>query len=70
MLLFFIKKLFGPSDSVGNVSLNLTMSNVLNDNDREKLECASTIEEIKNVVFQMKKNKAPGPDGLPIEFYQ
>ena len=55
MLLFFIKKLFGPSDSVGNVSLNLTMPNVLNDNDKRKLECAFTMEEIKNDVFQMKK---------------
>jgi hypothetical protein len=29
-----------------------------------------TEEEIKNVVDQMEKNKAAGPDGFPIEFYQ
>lgn len=29
-----------------------------------------TLKEIRAAVFQMKKNKEPGPDGLPIEFYQ
>ncbi len=29
-----------------------------------------TISEIKNVICSMKNNKAPGPDGLPIEFYK
>jgi hypothetical protein len=27
-------------------------------------------EEIKSVIDQMEKNKAAGPDGFPIEFYQ
>lgn len=27
-------------------------------------------EEIKMALFQMEKNKAPGPDKIPIEFYQ
>jgi hypothetical protein len=26
--------------------------------------------EVKEAVFQMKHNKAPGPDGFPAEFYQ
>ena len=26
--------------------------------------------EIKNALFQMEKNKAAGPDKIPIEFYQ
>ena len=43
---------------------------VLDDIDREKLDREFTLEEIKKVVFEMKTNKAPGPDGLPIEFYQ
>jgi len=29
-----------------------------------------TEEEVKNVIFQMEHNKAPGPDGFPPEFYQ
>jgi hypothetical protein len=28
-----------------------------------------TMEEVKHVIDQMKKNKAAGPDGFPIEFY-
>ena len=66
----FYKKLFGPNDNVGNVTINLPMSSVLSETDKEKLCQAFSMEEIKYAVFQMKKNKAPGPDGLPIEFYQ
>ena len=29
-----------------------------------------TKTEVKDVVFQMEHNKAPGPDGFPVEFYQ
>ena len=29
-----------------------------------------TLEELEKIVFQMKKGKAPGPDGFPIEFFQ
>ena len=28
------------------------------------------LEELEKVVFGMKKGKAPGPDGFPIEFFQ
>jgi hypothetical protein len=28
------------------------------------------LEEIKDVVFELKHNKAAGPDGFPVEFYQ
>ena len=29
-----------------------------------------TEKEVKEVIDQMEKNKAAGPDGIPIEFYQ
>jgi hypothetical protein len=29
-----------------------------------------TEQEVKEAVFQMKHNKAPGPDDFPVEFYQ
>jgi hypothetical protein len=28
------------------------------------------LEEVKEAVMQMERNKAPGPDGFPAEFYQ
>jgi hypothetical protein len=27
-------------------------------------------EEVRKAIFQMERNKAPGPDGFPAEFYQ
>jgi hypothetical protein len=27
-------------------------------------------KEVREAIFQMKHNKAPGPDGFPAEFYQ
>jgi len=29
-----------------------------------------TINDIRNTISSMKNNKAPGPDGIPIEFYK
>ena len=29
-----------------------------------------TETEVRDAVFQMEHNKAPGPDGFPVEFYQ
>ena len=29
-----------------------------------------SLEELEGVIFSMKKGKAPGPDGFPIEFSQ
>jgi hypothetical protein len=38
--------------------------------DNEKLTAMFIENEVKEAVFQMKHNKAPGPDGFPAEFYQ
>jgi hypothetical protein len=29
-----------------------------------------TENEVREAIFQMEHNKAPGPDGFPAEFYQ
>jgi hypothetical protein len=65
----YYKDLFGPSVySSINVS-NLNM-NQLSDIDRSLLTAPFNINEVKKVVFEMKHNSAPGPDGFPAEFFQ
>lgn len=43
---------------------------VLTDRDRDALIEPFSLKEIKEAVFSMKHNKAPGPDGFLIEFFQ
>ena len=38
--------------------------------DREELLAPFSLDEIQQVVFGMKKNKSPGPDGFLANFYQ
>jgi hypothetical protein len=45
-------------------------SECLNASERAEMDKPFTEEKVKNVINQMKKNKAAGPDGFPIEFYQ
>jgi hypothetical protein len=42
----------------------------LSDEDRESLTIPFSLEEIHNVVSDLKHNSAPGPDGLLAEFFQ
>jgi hypothetical protein len=44
--------------------------NKLSNNESEKCEGEITIEECTNAIFKMKLNKAPGLDGLSVEFYR
>jgi hypothetical protein len=65
----YYKDLFGPSvHSSINVS-NLNM-NQLSDTDRSLLTAPFNINEVKKVVFEIKHNSVPGPDGFPAEFFQ
>ena len=66
----YYKNLFGPVVNNTSISLDVVLENVLSESDRIKLEKPFSLEEIEFAVFNMKHNKSPGPDGLPIEFYQ
>jgi hypothetical protein len=68
----YYKMLFGPgegnlmqlADSVWSVQEKLS------DEDNIKLNEPFSDEEIQAAINSMVKNKAPGPDGIPVEFYQ
>ena len=38
--------------------------------ENEILTSEFTEAEVREAIFQMEHNKAPGPDGFPAEFYQ
>jgi AAA+ ATPase superfamily predicted ATPase len=42
----------------------------VSDEENNFLTTLYTEEEVRNAVFQMEHNKAPGPDGFPADFYQ
>jgi hypothetical protein len=68
----FYKDLFGPQQ-LSHTRMregSWSKAKCLNDADRADLDKPFTEEEIKEVIDQMEKNKAAGPDGFPIEFYQ
>ena len=68
----FYKKLFGAS-AKNNFSLveteNQDMPQLSNE-ENEILTASFTEKEVHEAIMQMEKNKAPGPDGFPAEFYQ
>lgn len=64
--------LFG-SDEVSIDEANLLIANLSNklvDGDNDILNAEITEEELKKVIFSTAKNKSPGIDGIPYEFYQ
>jgi hypothetical protein len=67
----YYKNLFGPAP--GNIFPidhdAWGRHEKLDDGDNEVLSKHFTMEEVKEALFSMKKNKAPGPDNIPIEFY-
>lgn len=68
----YYKDLFGPEPEY-NIKLDPSIwanCNILNEADNEILCQPFSEAEIKAALSQMVKNKAPGPDKIPIEFYQ
>uniref|UniRef100_A0A453QLB1 Reverse transcriptase domain-containing protein n=1 Tax=Aegilops tauschii subsp. strangulata TaxID=200361 RepID=A0A453QLB1_AEGTS len=68
----FYKDLFGPaSGNLCKLKEDMSESNEkLTDIDNFILTRPFSETEIKNALFSMKPNKAPGPDNIPIEFFQ
>ena len=70
----FYQKLYskGNTTNLDQSPLNWVTQYIrrLNDTIREKLEEDINLLEIKRVLFKMKNNKAPGPDGYSYEFFK
>jgi hypothetical protein len=68
----FYKNLFGPVTDAGvRLVDNIWEENEkLNEVDRELLDRPFTAEEIHQVIDQMERNKAAGPDDILVKFYQ
>jgi hypothetical protein len=65
----FYKDMSGPSQESSISLANLDMKQ-LEEGDRNLLTSPFSLEEIRDVVFALKHNSAPGPDGFPSEFFQ
>ena len=49
---------------------NIDLECTLEDRKKKELEIFPTLNECSDALFNMKKNKSPGLDGIPCEFYQ
>jgi hypothetical protein len=68
----YYKDLFGTSHENG-LTLNESMVEgipQLTISEREELMAEFTEKEVRDAIFQMKHNKAPGPGGFPAEFFK
>ena len=68
----YYKKMFGPPDN-NFVSMDESLRDDIpqvSPQENELLVETFSESEVKEAVFQMKNNTAPGPDGFPPEFYQ
>jgi hypothetical protein len=68
----FYKGLFGEHLD-NNISLDeeiIQDITQVSPSENEFLTAPFTIEEVKEAIFQMEKDKAPRPDGFPAKFYQ
>lgn len=64
----FYKNLFGHSKE-NSITIDLNETCKVFEEYKAKLVQPFCLEEVRTVVFDLKHNKAPGPDGLPGEFY-
>ena len=68
----YYKRLFGPHIH-NSFSMDETLRHDIpqvSEDENEGLTAPFSEEEVKLATFDMEHNKAPGPDGFPVEFYQ
>jgi hypothetical protein len=68
----YYKQLFGPGEgNTMQLADNIwSAEEKLSEEDNRVLLEPFTEEEVQFALKMMVKNKAPGPDGMPVEFYQ
>ena len=73
MVVAYFQNLLGCADgnleAISEVELRGLLTYRCPQEISDKLICIPTEEEIKEVLFAMPKNKAPGPDGYSAEFF-
>jgi len=68
----YYTNLFGPEED-HNIHIDQSLWDEVDkvlDEDNEKLCKPFSEQKIKDALFQTERNKAAGPDKIPIEFYQ
>jgi hypothetical protein len=68
----YYKGLFGKPEFT-SIELEESVTNDITQDSNEENEILTapfSMEEVRKAVFQMEHNKAPGPDGFPVEFFQ
>jgi hypothetical protein len=68
----YYKELFSNSER-NNCSMNESMRDgipQITSIENDMLAGEFSKKEVRKAIFQMKHDKAPGPDGFPAEFYQ
>jgi hypothetical protein len=68
----YYKSLFGHNDHCSmHLGENFWPDELrLGEADRTNLICPFSMEEIKNVIMNMKENSAPGPNGFSVSFFK
>ena len=68
----FYKSLYTPSKVNTSIQNRLlkNIRNKISQTEKNTLDAPLEDKELERAVFQLKKDKSPGLDGLPAEFYQ
>ena len=68
----FYKELFteGPRTGVALATHFWPLGALVSDDENSELTLPFSPEEVRRAIMGMKANSAPGPDGLPVSFFQ